>query len=423
MAPTSRATTVTFNGTSATSSMTTGTRIIAAVPANATTGPIHVTTPIGTAASAANFTVAPRITGFTPASGAPGSSVTIAGANFTGVTSVRFNGINAVFSFVSSTEIKATVPANATTGTIGVTTTPGGTATSATSFVVAPRITSFTPSTGAVGASVTINGANLAGASSVTFNTMAATITTNTPVKITATVPAGAATGPIAVTTAAGTVTSATNFTVRLTPTISGFSPGSGGVGLPVAIIGTNFTGATSVKLNGLTAPFTVNSGTQITMTVPGNATTGPIAVTTPGGTATSATSFTVAPRITSFTPANGVIGTSVTINGANFTGASTVTFNGTAATTFTVNTPIKITATVPAGATTGKIAVTTPAAARPPAREASPSSPRSPASLRATGALAPRSQSPGRRSRGRPPSGSTASRPPSRATPARRSR
>ena len=74
-------------------------------------------------------------------------------------------------------------------------------------------------------------------------------------------------------------------------------------------------------------------------MTVPGNATTGPIAVTTPGGTATSATSFTVAPRITSFTPTNGVIGTSVTINGANFTGASTVTFNGTAATTFTVNT------------------------------------------------------------------------------------
>ena len=96
-------------------------------------------------------------------------------------------------------------------------------------------------------------------------------------------------------------------------------------------------------------------------MTVPGKATTGPIAVKTPSGTATSATSFTVAPRITSFAPASGVIGTSVTINGANFTGATAVRLNGTAA-TFTVISPIKIRATVPAGATSGKIAVTTPA-------------------------------------------------------------
>jgi hypothetical protein len=356
------ATSVTFNGTSATYSMNTGTRIIAVVPADATTGPIQVTTAGGTAASAGTFTVAPRIAGFTPPSGGPGQSVTIGGANFIGVTSVRFNAIAATFLVDFNTQTTATVPANATTGAIAVTTTPGGTATSATSFVVAPRITSFTPSTGATGVSVTINGANLAGASPVTFNDTPATITLNTPIKITATVPAGATTGRIAVTTAAGTATSATNFTVSLTPAISGFSPGSGGVGVPVTITGTNFSGATSVKLNGLTAPFMLISSAQIKMTVPGNATTGPITVTTPGGMATSATSFTVAPRITTFAPANGVIGTSVTITGANFTGASTVTFNGTAATTFTVNTPIKITATVPAGATTGKIAVTTPA-------------------------------------------------------------
>ena len=76
---------------------------------------------------------------------------------------------------------------------------------------------------------------------------------------------------------------------------------------------------------------------------------------------ATSATSFTVAPRITSFVPASGAIGSSVTINGANLTGATAVKLNGTAA-SFTVVSPIKIKATVPCGATTGKIAVTTPA-------------------------------------------------------------
>src|SRR5262245_8209412 len=69
------------------------------------------------------------------------------------------------------------------------------------------------------------------------------------------------------------------------------------------------------------------------------------------------------APVITSFTPTSGPIGTSVQINGTGFNDApspvSAVTFNGTAATTFTVNSDILITATVPTGATDGPIAVT----------------------------------------------------------------
>ena len=95
---------------------------------------------------------------------------------------------------------------------------------------------------------------------------------------------------------------------------------------------------------------------------MPVNATSGPITVTTPGGTATSATSFTVAPRITSFSPAHGGIGASVAINGANFTGATSVKFNGIAAANPIVNSAVKITVTVPAGASTGKIGVTTSA-------------------------------------------------------------
>lgn len=67
------------------------------------------------------------------------------------------------------------------------------------------------------------------------------------------------------------------------------------------------------------------------------------------------------APTVSSFTPSSGPSGTSVTITGTNFTGATAVTFNG-AATTFTVNSGTQITATVPTGATTGPIAVTTPA-------------------------------------------------------------
>ncbi len=64
------------------------------------------------------------------------------------------------------------------------------------------------------------------------------------------------------------------------------------------------------------------------------------------------------APTISSFTPAAGPVGAMVTINGNNFSDATGVVFNGTAA-SFTVNSNTQITATVPAGATTGKISVT----------------------------------------------------------------
>ena len=49
-----------------------------------------------------------------------------------------------------------------------------------------------------------------------------------------------------------------------------------------------------AVAFNGVAASFTVNSATQITATVPAMATPGPITVTTPGGTAQSAASFTI---------------------------------------------------------------------------------------------------------------------------------
>lgn len=67
-------------------------------------------------------------------------------------------------------------------------------------------------------------------------------------------------------------------------------------------------------------------------------------------------------PTITSFAPASGPVGTSVVITGTNFTGTTTVQFNGTVATIFTVNSDTQITATVPSGATTGSISVTNPA-------------------------------------------------------------
>lgn len=60
---------------------------------------------------------------------------------------------------------------------------------------------------------------------------------------------------------------------------------------------------------------------------------------------------------VASFTPTSGSVGSSVTISGSGFSGATDVSFNGTSA-SFTVDNDGQITATVPVGATSGPITV-----------------------------------------------------------------
>ncbi|MCR5889414.1 IPT/TIG domain-containing protein [Hymenobacter sp. J193] len=311
---------------------------------------------------------APTLTALTPATGPWGGTVVLTGTNFTGATAVRFNQTTTTQHTVSSaTKITVTVPEGATTGKVSVIT-PGGTATSATNFTIieAATITAFSPASTTIGSTVTITGTNFTGTTAVKFNnTAATTFTVNSATKITAKVPTGATTGKISVTTPAGTVASTGNILIAPPLAVSSFSPASGPAGTVVVLTGTSFTGATAVKFNTTAAPsFTVNSATQITATVPAGASTGKISVTTSQGTATSAGSFTVttaqAPAITAFSPASGPVGTLVTLTGSNFTGATAVKFNTTNAPSFTVVSATSLTATVPAGATTGKISVTT---------------------------------------------------------------
>jgi hypothetical protein len=70
-----------------------------------------------------------------PASGKVGAAVKILGTGLTGATGVSFNGVAAVFTVVSASEITSTVPTGATTGSIEVTT-PGSTLSSNVKFQV-----------------------------------------------------------------------------------------------------------------------------------------------------------------------------------------------------------------------------------------------------------------------------------------------
>src|SRR5262249_11801610 len=132
-------------------------------------------------------------------------------------------------------------------------------------------------------------------------------------------------------------------------------------VGTKVIILGTDLTGTTSVSFDGTVAAFTVVSASEITAKVPTGASTGIIKVTTPTKTLSTRIPFLVIPQVLSFIPTSGPAGTMVTITGVSFTGTTEVTFGGISATSFTVNSDTEVTAIVPAGAKTGKIAITTP--------------------------------------------------------------
>ncbi len=226
-----------------------------------------------------------------------------------------------------------------------------------------PTIASFSPTNGPVGTSVTIVGTKFNNTTAVQFGGInAAGFSVSSSAQIVAAVPAGALTGPITVITPSGTASSTAGFSVSSMPIVTGFSPSGGNVGARVTISGVNLTGATNVTFSGVSAVFTVASSTQITATVPNGAPTGKVSVSTPQGAAQSAAVFTVTtlPVVSSFSPASAAIGSSVIIQGANFVGVNGVFFNGTPAPNPAVNSDSQITASVPAGATTGPISVNT---------------------------------------------------------------
>lgn len=229
-----------------------------------------------------------------------------------------------------------------------------------------PSITSFTPASGLPGSSVTISGKNFStspAANQVTFNSVLATVASASATQLVVTVPESATTGKIKVTTTAGSATSDTNFEILQT-TITTFSPASAPVGSTVTITGTNFSGTplgNSVEFNGVSATVLTATPTQLTVTVPVDATDGKISVKINGKTATTTSDFTIPePTITSSFPVIGAPGTSIVIKGENFSPVAAnniVRFNGIEATVTAANGG-ELTVSVPNGATTGMLTV-----------------------------------------------------------------
>jgi hypothetical protein len=352
-----------------------GTRLWATLPSSAAQGgtyAVEITALGGTVTSAASITAfgtAPALGSFTPAAGAPGTTVTITGQNFTDglvpatpiVSAVTFGGVNAAsFTVVNDTTITAVAPAGGIDGRIAVTT-PLGTVTSVGVWDAygLPTITGASANPVRPGTAVTLTGSELLGLRSVTLNGTAivgATVNA-TGTSITFTVPAAATNGPLVITARGGAGTS-NLLQVSASPTITSFTPTSAGagVGAVVTVNGRNYVGVTAVTVNGVAAPFTVVNTNVLTFVVPAGATTGRLSITAAFGRVNSAANFTVIPRptITAFTPLQGGAGVRVTISGTNLAGTTAVTIGGRVVTTFVSRTATSVVITTPVGMVPG---------------------------------------------------------------------
>jgi hypothetical protein len=165
--------------------------------------------------------------------------------------------------------------------------------------------------------------------------------------------------------TTAGGVSNGVGYTYvavpALTTVVPNVGPASGGT--TVVVTGTGLTGASAVTFGATPATsFTVDSATQITAVAPAGTGTVQLTVTTSGGTSNGlAYTYIPAPGLATVLPNVGLEagGGIVVLTGTALSTASAVTFGGTPATSFTVDSATQITAVAPAGTGTVQVTVT----------------------------------------------------------------
>ena len=350
---------VSFGGVPATSFTAIGDSEIVAIVGRGASGNVVVTTTGGSdTLNGFTYTAPPPTTiiSLTPDSAREGATVLIRGTGFTGTTLVSFLGTPPASFTVLSDSVISAVIGDGSTGKMTVES-PSGIAHSYFTYIGTPTITSFSPTVGDSGSTVVINVADAESVTSVSFGGIPAksfTITGGTSISA---VVGNGASGYVTVANAYGSDSLAGFTYAPPPPAVSGFTPNTAMSGTLVQISGTNFTGATAVSFGGTPAvSFNVVSASLIDAVV-GTGANGDVTVTTPGG-SDSVGVLIYYPG--SITPNTATSGTTVTIRGVDFTGATGVTFGGTPAASFDIVHDSVITAVVGSGSS-GAVIVTSP--------------------------------------------------------------
>jgi uncharacterized protein YdgA (DUF945 family) len=332
----------------------------------------------------------PVITTLVPASvtaGGPGFTLTVNGSDFITGSMVRWNGTDRVTTFVSATQVTATISAADITvaGTAQVTVfnpAPGGGISNDQTFTIdnpVPTTTDLSPVSATAGEAafiLTVTGSGFVTGSVVQWNGLDRTTTYVSPTELTASITAAdiAAAGTAQVTVfnlaPGGGMSNAQVFTITIpdnpVPGITSLSPLSatmGGAAFTLIVNGTDFITSSMVRWNGTDRTTTYLSPTQLTAAISAEdiAVAGTASVTVfnpaPGGGTSNAQTFTISavnnpvPATTGLSPSSATAGGpafTLTVNGSNFVTDSVVQWNGSSRTTTYVS-PTELTAAIPA--------------------------------------------------------------------------
>ncbi|TFD46207.1 choice-of-anchor G family protein [Cryobacterium frigoriphilum] len=293
---------------------------------------------------------------------AGGTTVVVTGTGFTGATAVTFDGLAGTgFTVDSDTQITVVTPAHAPGLVDAVVESPNGDS-GPLGYTYNPSAvtTSLTPDTGPEtgGTPVTIAGTGFTGTTGVTIDGVTVPFVVVSDTVITFTTPAHAPGAVPVVVSGPGGASVPLPFTFTAVTTVDTidppFGPETGST--TVTITGTCFTVATDVLFGGVSAQsFTVISDTQITAVTPTGV--GIVDVTVIGGgtcgTGVLPDGFEFVPGAfaLSISPDRGGDegGDTITITGFGFTAATSVTFGGVEATSYTVVSDTEIQAINPA--------------------------------------------------------------------------
>jgi hypothetical protein len=334
---------------------------------------------VGTLASAQ--TNVPTLTSLAPntaQAGAPGLTLVVNGVNFNRLTSVRWNGVSRVTTFVSVNQLTAVISTVdlATPGIVQVTAFndgAGGGSSNPLPFTItpgpppAPTLISLAPSSASAGSpafTLTLTGANFFNNSIVRWNGANRVTAFLSATQLTAQIPASDIANPgivnVTVLTPPNTAglgggsSSIVPFTItpaaNPVPVLTSLNPNAataGSAALTLTLTGSNFIAGSVVRWNGANRPTTVVSASQLTAQIPAsdllNAGSALVSVNNPpnagvGGGTSNALPFTInqppapVPVLTSLNPNMAVEdgpAFTLTVTGRNFVNTSAVRWNG----------------------------------------------------------------------------------------------
>jgi len=357
----------------------------------------------------------PAATSLSPTSAAAGDAafiLTVNGSNFVAGSVVQWNGVDRTTTFVSSTQLTASIPMTdiAAPGAAAVTVfnpALGGGTSGALTFTInnpVPALTSISPTSalaGDPGFTLTLNGSNFVSGSLVMWNGAARTTAFVSSTQLTAAIPSNdlLLPGPAGVRVfsplpGGGNSVNVVTFTITVpVPVLTTIAPNSAAAGSPaftMTLTGTSFLSTSVARWNGTALTTTFLGATQLTALVPAAdiLSVGSASVTVfnppriaqgvktkvrpqgagPSGQPSNALTFTITatnptPVAASLSPGSVVAGNAaftLTVTGTNFVSGAIISWNGVALTTTFVGST-QLTAIVPVGdlAASGTASVT----------------------------------------------------------------